>query len=110
MSSVKNPFARALLAFVGMFALPFASSAQGNSPGSVYTLGNAADTNRVLAFSRTSKGELSPAGSYATGGQGTGAGLGSQGALALTEDGRWLLAVNAGSSELSVLAVRNDAL
>lgn len=110
MSSVKITFARALLAAVGMFALPFVSSAQGNSPGSVYTLSNAPDTNRVLAFSRTSKGDLSPAGAYATGGQGTGAGLGSQGALALTDDGRWLLAVNAGSNELSAFAVRNDAL
>jgi hypothetical protein len=110
MSSFKNSFPRTLLAFLGMLALPFAGSAQGNSPGSVYTLSNAAGTNRVLAFSRTAKGDLSPAGTYVTGGQGIGATLGSQGALALTDDGRWLLAVNAGSNELSVFAVHNDAL
>ena len=37
--------------------------------------------------------------SVLTSGTGTGAGLGSQGSLALSADGRWLLAVNAGSNE-----------
>jgi 6-phosphogluconolactonase (cycloisomerase 2 family) len=110
MTSCMTSFARALLLYVGIFALPFTGSAQNDTPGTVYTLSNAPDTNRVLTFSRRANGELVAAGAYATGGQGTGASLGSQGALALTDDGRWLLAVNAGSNELSVFSVRNDAL
>jgi 6-phosphogluconolactonase len=108
--SSKNIFARALLASFATLALPFTSFAQNDSPGAVYTLSNAVNGNRVVAFSRSSSGDLTPAGTYPTGGQGTGAGLGSQGALALTDDGRWLLAVNAGSNQLSVFSVRNDAL
>ena len=49
-----------------------------------------------------------PGASYPTGGAGTGAaGLGSQGALAI-EHG-WLLAVNAGSNDVSAFRVRGDA-
>jgi 6-phosphogluconolactonase (cycloisomerase 2 family) len=59
----------------------------------------------VLAFARASDGTLSPAGTFPTGGAGTGAGLGSQGALTLSRDGRWLLAVNAGSDDVSIFAV-----
>lgn len=105
-----SSFARALLLPIGTFAFSFAAPAQNDSPGTVYTLSNSAGTNRVLAFSRSANGDLTPAGGFATGGQGTGAGLGSQGALALTDDGRWLLAVNAGSNELSVFSIRPDAL
>jgi 6-phosphogluconolactonase (cycloisomerase 2 family) len=49
---------------------------------------------------------LKPAGSFATGGNGTGAGLGSQGALALSRGGRFLYVVNAGSDSISTFAVR----
>jgi 6-phosphogluconolactonase (cycloisomerase 2 family) len=45
-----------------------------------------------------------------TGGRGTGSGLGSQGALVLSENGRWLFAVNAGSNDISVFEVRGDEL
>lgn len=82
-----------------------ALAAGGSAPGAVYVMSNAAAGNEVLAFARSADGGLSPAGSYATGGLGSGAGLGSQGALVLTDDGRWLLAVNAGSDELSVFRV-----
>jgi len=99
-----------MLLSLGMAALPFAVSAQNDTPGAVYTMSNATDANRVVSFSRSAGGELKPAGIYPTGGKGTGAGLGSQGALALTDNGRWLLVVNAGSNEISVFSVRNDAL
>ena len=39
---------------------------------------------------------------------GTGSGLASQGAVQLTSDGRFLLAVDAGSNQISVLRVNND--
>lgn len=109
MSSLQNLIGRLLLLTLGTFSV--SSAFAGNdSPGSVFTLDNAANANHVIAYSRDAKGGLSPAASYPTGGKGLGANLGSQGALALSANGRWLLAVNAGSDELSVFSVRNDSL
>src|SRR5262249_9696713 len=62
----------------------------------------------VLAFQRGVNGELTGAGSFATGGGGTGAGLSSQGAVVLSRDNRWLFVCNAGSSEISVLAITGN--
>jgi 6-phosphogluconolactonase (cycloisomerase 2 family) len=41
---------------------------------------------------------------------GTGAGLGNQGGLTLSEDGRWLISVNAGSDDLTVFSVERGGL
>jgi 6-phosphogluconolactonase len=81
------------------------ANAAGHS--SVYTIDNAA-SNSVLQFSASPNGFLTLTGTFSTHGSGTGAGLGSQGALALTNDGRWLVTVNAGSNEISVLQVNSD--
>lgn len=81
-----------------------------NSVGAVFTLSNSAAGNAVLAFSRAADGSLSPAGSFATLGNGTGAGLGSQGAVALSEDGRFLFAVNAASNSITSFAVDGATL
>lgn len=67
----------------------------------VYTETNAAAGNEVLAF----HADGSPAGRYATGGTGTGAGLGSQGAVTVADGGRTLFAVNGGSDSVSEFAV-----
>ena len=69
--------------------------------GTVYTQSNDANGNSVLAYQRSGL-TLSPAGSYSTGGLGAGSGLGSQGAVTLTRDARFLLVVNAGSNDVSV--------
>src|SRR5437764_4704585 len=87
-----------------------ASASSSNRSGAVYTLTNAPSGNAVLVFDRASDGALAPAGAFATGGNGTGAGLGSQGALALSEDRKLLFAVNAGSNTVSELAVRPHGL
>ena len=71
----------------------------------VYTLTNAAAGNAVARFRRAADGRLAPAGAAATGGRGTGSPLGSQGALAMSEDGTRLYAVNAGSATVAVFAV-----
>lgn len=76
-----------------------------DGPGAVYTLTNDATRNAVAVFRRAADGTLTAAGTYGTGGRGTGAGLGSQGALGLARGGRFLLAVNAGSHEISVFRV-----
>jgi 6-phosphogluconolactonase len=83
------------------------------SPGAVYTMTNDAAGNKVVIFSRDHEGLLTKAGSISTGGTGSGVGLdplGSQGSLVLSNDHRWLLAVNAGSHEISVFRVLPDGL
>src|SRR3989441_11514502 len=81
------------------------AAADGSAPGAVYALTNQISGNAVAVFRRAADGTLVAAGSVATGGAGTGSGRGSQGALALSDDGRWLFAVNAGSNEVSAIRV-----
>lgn len=73
--------------------------------GGVYSMTNAADGNRVMAYHRADDGGLTPIRSYRTGGLGTGDGLGNQGALALSQNNAWLYVVNPGSDSLSAFAV-----
>jgi 6-phosphogluconolactonase (cycloisomerase 2 family) len=87
-----------------------ATTATAEQRGAIYTMDNAAGANHVLAFQRGEDGELTAAGSFATGGAGTGAGLSSQGAVLLSRDNRWVFVCNSGSSEVSVLAVTPDGL
>src|SRR5260221_6840759 len=49
-----------------------------------------------------------PGSPFAAGGAGTGAGLASQGALQISPDGQFLIAVDAGSNRISVLQIRPD--
>lgn len=78
--------------------------------GFVYVESNDAAGNSVLAFRRSERGELTALGEYPTGGLGTGRGLGSQGAVSTALDGRVVLAVDAGSNELSSFAVHGAEL
>ena len=72
--------------------------------------------NKIAVYDRHWDGTLSFRATYATGGNGgVAAGapsdpLASQGSLVTAEDGRVLLAVNAGSDTVSLLAVRGDHL
>lgn len=84
----------------------------GNS-GTVYVSTNAADPgrgNEVIVYQRAADGTLTQGQRFATGGLGSGNGLGSQGALIISSNGRWLFVVNAGSSEISVFAVEGQSL
>lgn len=106
---VKGIVAFSLL--LGAFAFTGASTTQAKGlSGAVYVLSNSAAGNSVLLFDRDSDGSLTPAGSVSTGGLGTGTGLGTQGALVLSENNRWLFAVNAGSNEISSFEVQRDGL
>src|SRR6266496_5392779 len=78
--------------------------------GAVYTLNNSSSGNAVLAFSRSADGQIVFAGMVATGGTGTGAGLGNQGALAIDAANQFLFAVNAGSNDISVFRIRENGL
>jgi len=70
--------------------------------GAVYSMNNDATANSLLVFDRMADGSISQRASIATGGKGSGAPLASQSSIAITEDGRFLLAANAGSNEVSV--------
>jgi 6-phosphogluconolactonase (cycloisomerase 2 family) len=99
-----------LILLVAGFASPVAADSDGG-PDAVYTITNAAEGNEVVVFDRAPDGNLTFQGMYPTDGLGTGAGLGSQGALALGgENNRLLFTVNAGSNEISVFAVQVDGL
>jgi hypothetical protein len=78
--------------------------------GHVYVNDNTAGTNTIAAFDRHADGTLTPidGSPFAAGGAGTGTVVGSQGALQVTADGRYLVAVDTGSSQISVLRVRPD--
>ena len=92
-------------------ALALAAPALANDdPGAVYALSNATSGNAVLVYARGADGSFSPSGSYATGGLGSGNGLGSQGAVTVSGNGRFVLAVNAGSNTISSFAVKSDGL
>lgn len=82
-------------------------AADSPSAGAVYTMDNSSVSNHLLVYERSADGRLSSAGAIATGGLGTGAGLGSQGALARSDNGHWILVCNAGSDEVSTFAVGN---
>ncbi len=90
-----------------------ASAIRSHSPTSsfVYTESNQASAgggNSVLAFRVARGGNLTSIGSFATGGDGTGAGLGSQGAVTLADQGSVLLVVNAGSNTVSYFRILSN--
>lgn len=89
-----------------------ASASTAGSPvvGHVYVNDNTAGTNTIGAFDRHADGTLSTelGSPFAAGGAGTGAGLASQGALQISPDGKFLIAADAGSNQVSVLRIKDD--
>lgn len=98
--------AAAVAAAFLVLAGPAMASGGDQGRGAVYTLTNSASGNAVAVFERAAGGSLTPAGTVPTGGNGTGAGLGSQGALVLERNK--LFAVNAGSGTVSLLAAGRE--
>ncbi len=116
LSRMSVPVALLAAALVG----PAVASADGGqSPASfqgpqyVYLDGNPAGANTIAGYVRNADGSLTalPGSPFAAGGAGLGQGLGSQGAVQTADHGRYLLAVDAGSNQVSVLRVgRGGAL
>jgi 6-phosphogluconolactonase len=108
---------RRMVRTIAVFALVLSAVAWGGvaaaapgAIGAVYVLTNATSGNAVAVWNRAADGTLTAAGSYATGGQGNGGGLGSQGAIILSQDNQWLFAVNAGSNSISSFKVDASGL
>jgi 6-phosphogluconolactonase (cycloisomerase 2 family) len=100
----------ALIAAIALGTVGTTHARTPEATGAVYTATNAATGNEILQFDRTSDGGLTFVNAFSTGGNGTGNGLGNQGGLAMTADGKFLLAVNAGSNDLSVLETTDGGL
>jgi 6-phosphogluconolactonase len=115
---LSNVFNHKTFRFMAVFALLLSllfahigsAFAANGEPGAVYVQTNQASGNEIAIFSRATDGMLSFSGNVATGGLGTGAGLGSQGSVILSNNGRWLFAVNAGSNDISVFRVVSNGL
>jgi 6-phosphogluconolactonase len=78
--------------------------------GHVYVNDNTAPVNTVAGFDRHADGTLTAmrGSPFVVGGSGTGHPDASQGSLQQSADGRYLLAVDAGSNQISVLRIKPD--
>jgi 6-phosphogluconolactonase len=86
------------------------ASHAGLRSGMVFTSSNDPAGNMLLVYARSADGSLVQVGQAATGGTGTGADLGSQGAVTLARDGAHLFVVNAGDSTVSTFGLEGDQL
>lgn len=109
---------RSAFPLVASLLLSRAAFAVDLQDGAVYVMTNQ-PTNEIVIFDRLGNGTLTRVGAVGTGGrgdpfrQGTAAStdpLASQGAIAIGLGGRYLFAVNAGSDEISVLAIGKTSL
>jgi 6-phosphogluconolactonase (cycloisomerase 2 family) len=113
-----NNFARRRFAFrlaglaLALAAAPAFASHDDTSfrEGKVFTSTNATGNNELLVFAPGKSGDLALVARAATSGQGTGAGLGSQGAVMLSGDGRHVFVVNASSNTVSTFAIRGNGV
>jgi 6-phosphogluconolactonase len=98
-----------LAATISLFGAAASASASTPPPvvGYTYVNDNTATANTIAGFDRHADGSLTPipGSPFAAGGAGLSSGLASQGAIQVTSDGRFLLAVDAGSSQISVLRI-----
>jgi 6-phosphogluconolactonase (cycloisomerase 2 family) len=78
--------------------------------GHLYVNDNTSPVNTVAGFDRHADGTLTPmqGSPFAVEGAGAGHPDASQGSLQLSADGRYLLAVDAGSNQISVLRIKAD--
>lgn len=127
MKALKS-FSGPCIAMVLLLPAMLSGSARAESAqkeGKVYVMPNRAEGNTIVVFDRSATGELTQIAEVSTGGMGSGPGelpapfprgiaagnpLTSQDSLVLTDDGRFLLAVNAGSNDISVLGITQDGL
>jgi len=109
-SKWRRTVAAVLVTFGAAVATPAVAGAHPSRGGFVYVNDNTAGTNTVAAFVSHANGGLTPVpGSpFSAGGAGSGTGLASQGAIQVSSDGRYVLAVDAGSNQISVLRIGRD--
>lgn len=86
------------------------ASAHPDVIGRVYVNDNTAGVNTVAGFAQHANGTLTPlpGSPFAIGGAGLGSSFGAQGAIQFALGGHYLLAVDAGSNQISVARVHSD--
>ncbi len=92
------------------FASPHDDDDDGFRSGKVFVSSNATAGNELLVYDTGAGGALSLVRQLATQGIGTGGGLGNQGAVTLSGDGRHLFVVNAGSHTVATFRLRRAGL
>ncbi len=111
MKTIRLLFIVMLATAAGLAAQSYAE--ENGSAGAVFVMTNAADRNEIIAYKRNAGGSLQEGHTFPTGGRGSGGvtdPLGSQGSLILNQDHSLLLAVNAGSGDISVFRVHGARL
>ena len=100
--------AGAIAAIATTLSVGTAAAAGPATVGHVYVNNNSSGQNTIAAFDRHADGSLTPiAGSpFDAGGAGTGAPYGSAGGLQRSTDGRYLLATDPASNQISVLRIK----
>ena len=113
------------LFLLGISAHSATAEEPGSGEGRVYVMENQAAGNTIVVFKRAADGSLSLLQEVSTGGLGSGPGtlpppapvgtpgpngIDSQDSLVITDDGRFLLAVNPESNDISVLRVTHSGL
>lgn len=106
--SLRSSWIARSIAALSLSAAGSALAAPGG--GHVYTMTNEASGNSVMVFIRGEDGALAFHDRFPTGGMGSGGGLGNQAGLVLAGEGDRLIAVNAGSNEVSVFRLAGDDL
>lgn len=104
-----------LLTLVASLLLSVPAFADDDNPGAaVFAMTNADDGNEVLMYNRADNGALTLLDAFATGGMGMTTepddALGSQNPLIVSPDGKWLLAVNAGSNTIATFKIKKKKL
>jgi len=103
------------LVFTFNISLSHAEATELTTEGSVYVMSNDLEGNAIISFDRLSDGSLSFKETVSTTGLGGVSGepldpLSSQNAMILSENKKWLIAVNAGSNDFSIFSVQDDQL
>lgn len=81
-----------------------------DTDGLLFVMSNETDTNRILVYSRLNDGNLLFLENKASGGKGLGSRLGSQGGVSVSNDGKWLFAVNGGSNTISSFSIGQQGI
>jgi 6-phosphogluconolactonase (cycloisomerase 2 family) len=108
-----SKFVRSAVVGLSLAAIPLSNAGPALAlvpGGHVYVQTNSAAGNAVVSFARAANGSLSWEETVSTGGLGISAGLGSQASVAITADGDHLLAVNAGSDDVSIFDITSGGL
>ena len=105
----RGRFALGATVALAILAGPAAAGAMAD-PGALYTQTNDPVGNVVQAFDRDARGELTPAGTFSTGGIGLAALGNRQGAVELSDDESTVYAVNGGSNSVSVFDAGRSGL